>query len=71
VSEFEREMTQWMVFDSYMEQWEADRRRDEEEHAKAKNKEKKVVQVAKVHHEDPLYSKSMMRCLKIMERMVV
>jgi hypothetical protein len=32
-----------MVFDQYMEQWEADRRRDEEEHAKAKNKEKKVT----------------------------
>jgi hypothetical protein len=54
-----------------MQQWEADRRREEEEHAKSKAKEKKVQAVVKTHHEDPLYSKSMMRCLKIMERMVV
>jgi hypothetical protein len=32
-----------MVFDSYMEQWETDRRREEEENAKNKNKEKKVT----------------------------
>lgn len=32
-----------MVFDSYMEQWEIDRRREEEENAKNKNKEKKVT----------------------------
>ena len=64
-------MTQWMVFDSYMEQWEADRRKEEEEFAKAKNKEKKVTQVVKVQYEDPLYSKSMQRCFKIMERMIV
>ncbi len=70
-SEFEREMTQWMVFDSYMEQWEVDRRKEEEDMAKAKNKEKKVTQVVKVQYEDPLYSKSMQRCFKIMERMIV
>lgn len=35
-------MTQWMVFDAYMEQWETDRRREEEENAKMKNKEKKA-----------------------------
>jgi len=31
-----------------MEQWEADRRKEEEDMAKAKNKEKKVTQVVKV-----------------------
>jgi len=71
VSEFEREMTQWMVFDSYMEAYEELRRKEEEETAKAKNKEKKVTQVVKVQYEDPLYSKSMQRCFKIMERMIV
>ena len=64
-------MTQWMIFDSYMETYEENRRKEEEENAKTKNKEKKVTQVVKVHHEDPVYSKSMLRCLKIMERMVV
>jgi hypothetical protein len=38
-------MTQWMVFDAYMEQYEADRRREEEENAKSKNKDKKPQQV--------------------------
>jgi dynein intermediate chain 1 len=71
VSEFEREMTQWMIFDAYMQTYENERRREEEEREKVKNKDKKVTQVVKVHQEDPLYSKSMLRCLKIMERMVV
>jgi len=44
-SKFVSEMTQWMVFDAYMEQYEADRRREEEESAKAKNKDKKPQQV--------------------------
>jgi len=49
VSEFEREMTQWMIFDAYMQTFENERRREEEEREKVKNKDKKVTQVVKVH----------------------
>jgi hypothetical protein len=38
-------MTQWTVFDTYMEEYENIRRREEEENAKNKNREKKPTQV--------------------------
>jgi dynein intermediate chain 1 len=38
---------------------------------KSRAKDKKAVQQQQVHVEDPLYSTSMKRALKIMERMIV
>lgn len=65
-----RETTQWMIFDSYMQAYEDMVRQEAEENAKNK-KDKKTVQVQQQHVEDPLYSTSMKRALKIMERMIV
>lgn len=65
------ETTQWMVFDSYMHFFEEKERLDAEETAKSKGKDKNKQQPVQVQVEDPLYSASMKRCLKIMERMLV
>lgn len=53
-----------------MTQFEENMRLEAEENARNK-KDKKVVQVQQHHVEDPLYSTSMKRALKIMERMIV
>jgi dynein intermediate chain 1 len=60
-----------MIFDAYMAQWEKMQREELEEAAKGKGKEKKPAQVVQVTQEDPVYSASMKRCLKIMERLIV
>lgn len=60
-----------MVFDSYMRTYEDIQRAEAEEAAKSKGKEKNKQQLVQVTVEDPLYSASMKRCLKIMERMLV
>ena len=70
-SVFSVEATQWMIFDAYMAQWEKMQREELEEAAKGKGKEKKPAQVVQVTQEDPVYSASMKRCLKIMERLIV
>ena len=69
-STFSVETTQWMIFDSYMQSYEDMQRQELEEAAKSK-KDKKAVQIVQQHIEDPLYSTSMKRALKIMERMIV
>ena len=69
-SNFQYETTQWQVFDAYMEAYGEKERREKEEAMKNK-KEKKPVQIQQQHIEDPLYSTSMKRALKIMERMIV
>jgi len=70
-STYSVETTQWMIFDSYMQQWEDERIQEAEEAAKSKGKDKKPTQIVVQHIEDPLYSTSMKRALKIMERMIV
>lgn len=70
-STYSVETTQWMIFDSYMQQWEDERIQEAEEAAKNKGKDKKPTQIVVQHIEDPLYSTSMKRALKIMERMIV
>lgn len=67
---FSLETTQWMIFDSYLQTWEEIQRQEAEEAMKNK-KDKKPVQIQQQHVEDPLYSTSMKRALKIMERMIV
>ena len=42
-----------------------------EENAKNKSKGDRKQQVVQTHQEDPLFSRSMASCLKIMERMIV
>ena len=69
-SNFSLETTQWMIFDSYMQAYE-DMQRLELEEAMKNKKDKKPVQIQQQHVEDPLYSTSMKRALKIMERMIV
>lgn len=71
VSTFSVETTQWMIFDAYMNKYEDNLRQEMEEAAKSKGKDKKAQQVVQVNQEDPLYSSSMKRQLKIMERMIV
>jgi len=46
-------------------------REEAEEAAKGKKGDKKPAQVVQVTQEDPVYSASMKRCLKIMERLIV
>jgi dynein intermediate chain 1 len=70
MSNFSLETTQWMIFDSYMQQYEDMQRQELEEQMKNK-KDKKPQQIQQQHVEDPLYSTTMKRCLKIMERMIV
>jgi len=70
LTNYSTETTQWMVFDAYLQQYEDMQRQELEEQMKNK-KDKKPVQIAQQHVEDPLYSTSMKRCLKIMERMIV
>jgi len=70
-SVFSKETTQWMIFDSFMQEYEDQMRMEVEEAAKGKSKDKKPAQVVQVQHEEPIYSASMKRCLKIMERMIV
>lgn len=60
-----------MIFDSYMRTYEDIQRQELEEAAKQKGKDKNKQQVVQVQVEDPLYSQSMKRALKIMERMIV
>lgn len=72
-SKFSLETTQWQIFDAYLA---AKLKVIEEENAekvaaKGGNKEKKNSQQVSTVKEDPLYSASMKRCLKIMERMIV
>ena len=67
---FAVETTQWMIYDAYMQKYE-DQLRQEAEESNKKNKDKKQVQIQQQHVEDPLYSTSMKRALKIMERMIV
>lgn len=69
-STFSMETTQWMIFDKYMQAYEDMQRQELEENQKSK-KDKKPVQVQQQHVEDPLYSTSMKRALRIMERMIV
>ena len=59
-----------MIFDSYLQAHEDNQRQILEEQMKNK-KDKKPVQIQQQHVEDPLYSTSMKRALKIMERMIV
>lgn len=59
-----------MIFDSYLQAHEDLQRQILEEQMKNK-KDKKPVQIQQQHVEDPLYSTSMKRALKIMERMIV
>jgi dynein intermediate chain 1 len=54
-----------------MQGYEDMQRQEAAEQAKLKGKDKKPQQVVQVHQEDPLYSQSMKRALKIMERMIV
>jgi len=68
---FSVETTQWKIFDAYMHAYEDMLRQEAAEQAKLKGKDKKPQQVVQVHQEDPLYSSSMKRALKIMERMIV
>ena len=68
---FSVETTQWKIFDAYMQGYEEMQRQEAAEQAKLKGKDKKPQQVVQVHQEDPLYSSSMKRALKIMERMIV
>lgn len=70
-STFSVETTQWMVFDAYMTTYVEYQRQEAEEQAKARGRDKHKAQVVQVQVEDPLYSTSMKRCLKIMERMIV
>ena len=70
-STFSVETTQWMVFDAYMHTYVEMLRSEAEEQAKSRGKDKHKAQVVQVQVEDPLYSTSMKRCLKIMERMIV
>jgi dynein intermediate chain 1 len=70
-SVFAVEATQWMIFDAYMAAFEKMQREEAEEAAKGKNKDKKAAQIVQVTQEDPVYSASMKRCLKIMERLIV
>ena len=67
-SKFSRETTQWQIFDAYMEQYKKDKEEDARDNQRGRSKEVKQQQTVK---EDPLYSTSMKRCLKIMERMIV
>ena len=60
-----------MIFDAYMQAWEDIQRAELEEQMKSRGKDKKHVQQQQQHMEDPLYSASMKRALKIMERMIV
>lgn len=60
-----------MIFDAYMAKYEDNARADLEEQMKSKAKDRKPQQVVQVNQEDPLYSTSMKRQLKIMERMIV
>lgn len=60
-----------MVFDAYMRTYEEMQRAEAEEQAKSRGKDKNKTQVVQVQVEDPLYSTSMKRALKIMERMLV
>ena len=66
-SKFSLETTQWQIFDAYMAKHLQNL--EEEEAEKKKGKEKKPVQ--QTVRVDRLYSASMKRCLKIMERMIV
>jgi len=59
-----------MIFDAYLQAYE-DMQRQELEEAMKNKKDKKPVQIQQQHVEDPLYSTSMKRALKIMERMIV
>ena len=59
-----------MIFDSYMQNYEDMQRQELEEALKNKKDKPKVVQTQQ-YVEDPLYSTSMKRALKIMERMIV
>ena len=67
---FSLETTQWQIFDAYMNAYEEIMRAEFEEQLKNK-KDKRPVQQAVATVEDPLYSVSMKRALKIMERMIV
>jgi dynein intermediate chain 1 len=67
---FSLETTQWQIFDAYMATYEEIQRAELEEQMKNK-KDKRPVQQAVTTVEDPLYSVSMKRALKIMERMIV
>jgi dynein intermediate chain 1 len=60
-----------MIFDAYMAAFEKMQREEAEEAAKGKKGEKKPAQIVQVTQEDPVYSASMKRCLKIMERLIV
>lgn len=70
-SRFSLETTQWQIFDRYMKEYEEILRQELEEQQKGKKKEKKNQQQVQQVREDPLYSQSMKRALKIMERMIV
>jgi hypothetical protein len=54
-----------------MNKYEETQRADIEEAMKNKKDKNKPVQIQQQHVEDPLYSNSMKRALKIMERMIV
>lgn len=62
---------QWMIFDSYMQEWNEKEAKEQEEQARTRGKDKKPATVVQAHQEDPLYSQSMKSRLKIMERMIV
>jgi dynein intermediate chain 1 len=68
---FSVETSDWMIFDAYMNEFIAKEKQEFEENQKGRSKDKKSTQQQQQHVEDPLYSTSMKRALKIMERMIV
>ena len=60
-----------MIFDAYLQAYEDMQRQELEEAMKNKKDKNKPTQIQQQHVEDPLYSTSMKRALKIMERMIV
>jgi dynein intermediate chain 1, axonemal len=65
------ETTQWQIFDAYMKEYMSRMEKEAEEQKQRNVKEKRSNQQPTTVKEDPLYSASMKRCLKIMERMIV
>jgi dynein intermediate chain 1 len=60
-------VTQWTVFDAYMQDAEEARKRDE---VKQKLTPAELMDEPKKKEQDPLYSDSMRTSIKVMERMV-
>jgi dynein intermediate chain 1 len=71
-SKFSLETTQWQIFDAYMAEYKKMLEEEYQDSLRSRGiKEKKQNIQQQTVKEDPLYSTSMKRCLKIMERMIV